>query len=148
MTLVFRKTITSTIQLTTLKMLATILLKELAFSDSVRRLQQTGDHDTTYSAASSESDSNRGGIYISIVGLAIIVVSVAISCFAMIRILNNVDDLELLDDKSVHTTPKSTLAERKQAILDIFETSQVTMVSNDAPPPTVWQAHRITKSRK
>jgi hypothetical protein len=32
--------------------------------------------------------------------------------------------------KAIHKTPKWTLGERKQAILGIFETSQVTMVSN------------------
>jgi hypothetical protein len=35
------------------------------------------------------------------------------------------DAPELLDDKSAHKTPKTTVAKRKQATLELFETTQV-----------------------
>jgi hypothetical protein len=38
-----------------------------------------------------------------------------------------------------HKTPKSTLAQRKHAILELFETSKVTMVSNDRIVRSSWQ---------
>jgi hypothetical protein len=102
--------------------------KDLAFSDPVRHLQRTSDNTTT----SSGSDRYFVGIYI--VGLAMIVM-VAIWCVKTIRScvclrrVNAIDAPELPPDKSVHKLTKSTLAKRKQAILELFKTSQVTMVS-------------------
>ena len=76
------------------------------------------------------------GIYIFGV-LLIFVIAVVVwfrmfkSCCASKGSDNVVNVPELPDYKTVYQTPESTLAKRKEAILDLFETEQVTMVSND-----------------
>jgi hypothetical protein len=124
----------SIIPLTNIIMLSKDLLKDWAFPDAVRRLQQTSD-DTT---SGDGHDFSVLGLYIS--GVVLIFVIAVIGWFKMFRICcaskESVDDVntpELSEEKAVTKTPKSTLAERKQAILKLFETLQVTMVSNDIP---------------
>ena len=99
-------------------------------SNDLARNKQTAAR----SAGVSEHDFNVIGIYI--VGFVMIVI-VTIACFRMVRIcisrrrVTVMDPSDLPEDKTVHKTSKSTLAKRKQAILELFETSQVTMVSNN-----------------
>ena len=113
-------------------MIDTDFLKDFAFSDPVRRLHQTSDNNTISDAASYEHAPNVIGIYLTGV---IMVVIVAVACFRIVRVLlsagsvDEVDAPELPSDNKEQR--KSTLAQRKRAILEIFETSQVTMVSND-----------------
>jgi hypothetical protein len=123
-------------------MIVNCLLKDLAFSNPARRMQRSSENRTgcrtgcrTASSDGSGNDFNIIGIYI--VGVVVTVLA-AIGCIRMVyvclstrRTLNATDAPELLDDKSVHKTPKTTIAKRKQAILELFETTQVTMVSND-----------------
>jgi hypothetical protein len=109
-------------------MIATAFLKDWTFPDTVRRLHIKGDEDSFF---------NVMGIYIF--GVVLIFIIAVIVWLKMFHICcaskgneNVVDVLpELPDDKAVYKTPESTLAKRKQAILELFETEQVTMVSND-----------------
>jgi hypothetical protein len=115
-------------------MTAHYLLKDLAFLEPVRRLQRTRQHPRDDSSRYSDSDGEFNVIGVYVIGIVMIAI-VAIGCFRMVRIcvsrrrVNVMDATELPDDKSVHKIPKSTLAKRKQDILELFETSQVTMVS-------------------
>ena len=118
-------------------MVATDLLNDFVFADPLRRLQNTRSNNTfTSGAASSEGASNGIGIYLA--GLVMVFI-VAFASIGMAKELlstgseNVVDAPELsTEDNPLQKTPrKSTLAERKQAILELFKMSQVTMVSND-----------------
>jgi hypothetical protein len=115
-------------------MTAHYLLKDLAFLEPVRRLQRTRQPPRDDSSRYSDSDGEFNVIGVYVIGIVMIAI-VAIGCFRMVRIcvsrrrVNVMDATELPDDKSVHKIPKSTLAKRKQDILELFETSQVTMVS-------------------
>jgi hypothetical protein len=137
-------------------MLVNDLLKDLAFPDAVRHLQLqptardsstvAGTPDNTTEAGSGSGSNNLVGIYI--LGLVMILVLVRIAWIVVpTRRANTTDASELpsSDDKTLGKKPKSTLAQRKQAILELFETSQVTMVSNDT---VMTRPIRISNSRK
>jgi hypothetical protein len=117
-------------------MLANDLMRDLAFSDPVRRLQKAHSNTTDGFAisASYETDFHVIGIYI--VGIVMILI-VAVACCRIVgtymarRRITAIDASELPDDKTVNKPAESTLARRKQAILELFETSQVTMVSTN-----------------
>jgi hypothetical protein len=124
--------------LTIYKMFTNALFKVSAFSDPVRRLQRmSGDTTTSTSTSTTSSRNGFNVVGIFVVGFVIIVM-VAIGIFRIYRSSRvsstGREDVtgapELPDDKSVHRAPKLTIAKRKQAILELFETSQVTMVSN------------------
>jgi hypothetical protein len=112
-------------------------LKNLAFWDQVRRLQQgcTGDKNSRAGSAGSQNGFNVIGTYL--IGLVMIIITVTgivkhVRNILATRRVNAVDTPELPQhDEKLPKIPKSTLAKRKQAILELFETSQVTMVSND-----------------
>lgn len=107
-----------------------MLLNELLKDQGRLLLRKRGDN----TEAGAGSKSNLGASWIYIVGLLVMLVMVAISCFRMVRSLkrNHVDAPDLPSDIKVPKTQrKSTLAKHKQAVLEHFETSQVTMVSND-----------------
>lgn len=114
-------------------------VQDLAFSDPVRRLQRaTGGNTTDTFTYPEEHDSNVVCLYIA--GIVMVAI-VAVACYRLARKMMStasgnivdtiVDTPELPDDKKEERTAKSTLAKRKQTILDLFETSEVTMVSND-----------------
>jgi hypothetical protein len=56
------------------------------------------------------------------------------------------DVSELPGDDTMHKTIKSTLADRKRAIVKLFETSDVTMVSQDQTG--IAKSIRISNSRQ
>jgi hypothetical protein len=126
----------------TLKMLATDLLQDFVSSDPVRRLQpgydvnrhqQRGQDNIDDGAASPEEEHVQNNvIWIYIAGMVVILFVV----FGSFRLVQNYIISTGSDEFAIdHTVPqkprKSTLDERKQAILELFETSQVTMVSKD-----------------
>jgi hypothetical protein len=114
----------SIMPLTILKMLANKVMNDSGFSDLGRLLQQTASDNTT--AGSEREEHNVAGVYLF--GFIMLVIAI----FACIRRRENVVDVpELPGDKTVHKTPKSTFAQRKRDMLDLFETSEVTMVSHD-----------------
>jgi hypothetical protein len=119
----------SLIPLTILKMLSYDLVKDLAFSDPVRHLQRAS-RDASAESTGSESNFHVNKIYI--VGIAMIVI-VAVVCFRYMtrRRLTAMAASELPENKTVSTTTKSTLSKRRQAMLELFKTAQVTMVSSD-----------------
>jgi hypothetical protein len=124
-------------------MMANYLLKDLVFSNPVRRVlvrsseNRTGCRIGCRTASSDGSDGSGAPFNVIVIYIVVFVISVlvAIGCIRMIlttrSTVNATDAPGLLDDKSVHKTPKTTIEKRKQAILELFETSQVTMVSND-----------------
>ena len=68
-----------------------------------------------------------------IVGIVIIDIVLAYGCFRIFMCPMCARARQLPSNNRVHVTQrKSTLAERKLAILELFETSQVSMVSNDS----------------
>jgi hypothetical protein len=109
------------------------LMKDMAFSDPVRSLQRTSSNAPENAAGPEERDFNVTGIYI--VGFVTLVI-VVVAGFRMVQKSffresgNVVDASEFPEDKAVEREAKSTLAKRKQAILELFKTAQVTMVSN------------------
>jgi hypothetical protein len=124
----------SLIPLTILKMLSNDLVKDLAFSDPMRRLQRT-----LIDSSSKSASSEREQFYVDktcIVGLVMTFI-VAVACFRLLthvarRRITAIDASELPEDKTVINSKKSTLSKRRQAILEqLFKTAQVTMVSSD-----------------
>jgi hypothetical protein len=133
------------------------LLKDLAVSNPVMRMLRSSENITGSREASSDgSRDDFNVIRMYIVGF-VVTVLVAIGCIRLVyiclstrRTVNATDAPELLDDdNSVHKTPTTTIAKRKQAILELFETSQVTMVSNDNKLlGTLYQNKLFTQRRK
>jgi hypothetical protein len=130
-------------------MLVNDLLKELAFPDPERLLEQTSDYSTasptianTSTAGSAVTPLNIIALYFVWSGLMLLLFiwcGITLRGVGVSRPLLDArsDAPELNHDKSVIKTPKSTLAQRKQTILELFETSQVTMVSNDGDSATI-----------
>jgi hypothetical protein len=102
-------------------MLVNNLLKDLAFPDPGRLLQRESPEITK---ASSESDLDILGA----VGFIGILMILAVICGRFNTKFRSAPELPHHGDKP-RDIPNSTLAERKHAILGIFETSQVIMVS-------------------
>ena len=112
------------------------LSNDFVLSDPGRHLQQITSNTTLIGNAESGFDVAAGICY-----GGILILMILFACLSMYRCClyerRRVDAIanapsELLRDlRRVCKIPKSTLAERKQAILDLFETEQVTMVSND-----------------
>jgi hypothetical protein len=109
-------------------------LKDLAFWDQLRRLQQ-GCTGNIAGSTGSATGFNVIGTYL--IGFVIITLTITgivklVRHGLSTRRVNAVDVPELPQhDEKRPKIPKSTLAKRKQTILELFETSQVTMVSND-----------------
>jgi hypothetical protein len=114
-------------------MLSYDLVKDLAFSDPVRRLQRGASRD---SSSSSESGFHQDNM-IYILFWLVMIFLVAVACFRIHRTsmarrrLTAMAASELPENKTVSTTTKSTLSKRRQAMLELFKTAQVTMVSSD-----------------
>jgi Na+/phosphate symporter len=117
------------------------LMKDLGFSDLGRLLQQTTSENT---APGSPSDAFNIAVACLFLGLPMLVVAI----FACIRLKemreHSLAVPELPSD--AHKTPKSTLAGRKRAIVELFETSDVTMVSQDQA--VIAKGSRISNSRE
>jgi hypothetical protein len=107
----------------------------LGFSDLGRLLQQTTSENTTTNSSASEVFS----IALACLFLIPMLVIAIFGCIRIREMRENVVDVPELPKKS-------TLAERKRAILELFETSEVTMVSHDQ----TWIAKgiRINNPRK
>jgi hypothetical protein len=104
-------------------MFATDLVNESVLSYPVRRLQQTTSYVFIYL-----------GMYLSclvmVFGLIIVIIR-SFSTPGSVAALDTTTEFPT-DNNTLHKTSRmSTLAERKQAILELFESAQVTMVSND-----------------
>jgi predicted metalloprotease len=141
-------------------MLVNDLLKNMAFPDPRRHLQlqptrgfstEAGTSDSTEKG--SESGSNFVGIYI--LGLGMIFVLVMIVFWILAVAARRANTTDVMDtpalpesDKTMGKNPKSTLAQRQQAILELFETSQVTMVSNDTVMPARHQNKQFRQKEK
>jgi hypothetical protein len=107
------------------KMLVNELLKDLAFPDPGRLLRQIEPEVTE---AGPESDFNVvAGI--CFFGILMILMAICLRFNPTFRSLCVSTRRENAMDKA-RDMPQSTLAEREYAILELFETSQVTMVSN------------------
>jgi hypothetical protein len=108
-----------------------LLRRDLGFSDTARLLQQTQSDDDT-------PTESRGEFYhdmaVYMFGFLIMVVMVS-GCFIMC--VSPERAAAFVHKKTV----KSTLAERKRAILQFFEASQVTMVSTDNTPVSMATHH-------
>jgi hypothetical protein len=125
------------------------LLKDLAFWDQVRRLERPGHNITAGTADSGDEFDILGGVCF----LGISIILMGIFCrFRTVRRsccrVNARDDPELPQhgDK-LPNKAKSAHTKRQQAILELFETSQVTMVSNDNTAMAMGHI-RISNSRK
>jgi hypothetical protein len=139
-------------------MLVNDLLKDLAFPDPGRHLQRQptiGSSTVAGTPDSAEAESGSGGsnnlVGIYILGLVMILVLVRIAWIVVpTRRANTMDTPESpsSDDKILGKKPMSTLAQRKQAILELFETSQVTMVSNDTVMPARHQNKQFRQKEK
>jgi hypothetical protein len=110
------------------------LMKHLAFSDLGRLLQQK---QITYENSSSGSLSD---VFIVAVAFLFVVPMVVVTIFACVRMREMRENVEDVPESpgDVRKTPKSTLAIRKRAILELFKTSEVTMVSQEQP----WDSKR------
>ena len=105
-------------------MLSVDLLKEWALSDPARRLQQTSRED--------EPLPDAYVIMMWIVGIVIIDIVLAYGCFRIFMCPMCARARQLpSNNRAYKTQRKSTLAERKLAILDLFEKSHVSMVSTN-----------------
>jgi hypothetical protein len=120
-------------------MLAADIVKHWVFSDTDRRLQQTSNDATSGSAFSTifivMGMSMSGFVIICIVAIKCCRILVEIRSLSTTERSGTAMDAtttpEFSTDNTLHKTPrKSSLAERKQAILELFESAQVTMVSN------------------
>jgi hypothetical protein len=109
------------------------LMKGLGFSDLGRLLQQTSSQNTTTGSLSENFNVAAGCLFM----VLILVAAILLACIKMgerrENIVGGVPELPT----DIHKTPKSTLAGRKRAILELFETSDVTMVSHDQTE--IWQ---------
>jgi hypothetical protein len=115
-----------------LKMIANELTKDMAFSDLERMLQQTTSDNSTNSPESEKFNVTGA--------LLFVVLMLVLTIFGILRMR------DLPGDEAVHKTAKSTLAERKRAILELFKTSEVTMVSHDQTG--IAKGIRISNSRE
>jgi hypothetical protein len=109
-------------------------VEDLAFWDQVRRLQQGCTGNTAGSAGSQTGFNVIGTFLIGLVMIIMVVTGIAklVRHGLSTRRVNAVNSPELPQhDEKLPNIPNSTLDKRKQAILELFETSQVTMVSND-----------------
>ena len=106
------------------KMLALSLLKDLAFSDPAKRLKQTCDNNNNNPSSGSDSDYAASGI--CLIG---IIMAFLLFCGFLNMYRNFCESTRTRANANLRI--KSTLAERKQAILELFKTSQVTMVSSN-----------------
>jgi hypothetical protein len=114
-------------------MLAVKIMKDLSFSDMGRLLQRTNSDNTT---AGSEGE-NYNVAAACMFGFIMLVITIC-ACVAMREIIGDHVLSELPGDDTVLKTIKSTLADRKRAIVQLFETSDVTMVSQEQP----WDSKR------
>jgi hypothetical protein len=132
-------------------MLATGLMQDLSFSDLGRLLQQTTTtHDTTLVDGSDEEieeGRDEDSVFAVYLFGFIMVVIMTIGCYKWRINASHVPELPS-ENKPVRNTTKSTLAERKQAIIELFDTSDVTMVSVHDAHCWCWQGIRISHSRK
>jgi hypothetical protein len=113
-------------------MVANELIKDMGISDMGRLLQQTTSENSTNSPESEK---------FNVTGALLFVVLMLVLTIFGIRRMR-----DLPGDEAVHKTAKSTLAERKRAILELFETSEVTMVSHDQTG--IAKGIRISHSRE
>jgi hypothetical protein len=122
------------------KMNANELMKDLGFSDLGRLLQQTTSKTRT---PGSPSD-----VFNIAVASLFLIPMLAVAIFACGRLKElrerSLAVPELPSD--AHKTPKSTLADRKRAMVELFETSDVTMVSQDQTG--IAKGCRISNSRE
>jgi hypothetical protein len=133
---------THDILLTFQKEFVNMLLQDLAFPDSGRLLQKLGPSMEGPSDSSLDDDYhgspfNHVGIYVAGVGLMLLC---AIWCISSVRSglatrdVNATSVLPVLaqDERACDEILRSTLvAQRKHVILELFHTSQVTMVRNE-----------------
>jgi hypothetical protein len=112
-------------------MIGADLLNDLASSDPGRLLQQTLLPTSNNSTFESE-DVLNGVSRIWFFGVQILVVISGFVCIYFSCRSSRVDALVSTQHaQKQREGPRSTLDQRKQAILEQFETSQVTMVSNE-----------------
>jgi hypothetical protein len=117
------------------------LMKDLGFSDLGRLLQQTTSKTRTPGSPSDVFN-------IAVASLLFLVPMLALAIFACSR-LKEMRELPLAVPElpsDAHKTPKSTLAGRKRAMVELFETSDVTMVSQDQTG--IAKGSRISNSRQ
>jgi hypothetical protein len=107
-------------------MLAIKIMQDMSFSDMGRLLQRTNNDNTTAGSGSEDYSVAAACMF----GGIMLVIAIC-TCVAMRQIIGEIS--ELPGDDTVHKTPKSTLADRKRAIVEQFETSEVTMVSQEQP---------------
>jgi hypothetical protein len=133
------------------------------FPDQVRLLQEqtTSDHHTSPPAEFTTGESGSFNVLAGMCFLAIMLVLMVIfgsynmyrNCHAVpssTRRTENVTDaleLQLRGGGKPRFAFNSTLAQRTQALLELFETSQVTMVSNDYTMKSARKRRKLTISQ-
>jgi hypothetical protein len=112
------------------------LSKDLAFPGPGRLLQQTSNNTREEEDGSGSAFNVISGAYIVAM---VLIVMIAAWCVSSIRRYVRAGTSVAID--------APTLAKRKQAVLELFETSQVTMVSNHETVMARWRI-RINNLRK
>jgi hypothetical protein len=117
------------------------LMKDLGFSDLGRLLQQTTSETTT-------PDGSPSDVFNIAVASLFLIPMLAIAIFACNGLKETREHSLAVPElpSDAHKTPKSTLAGRKRAIVELFETSDVTMVSQEQTG--IAKGCRISNSRE
>jgi hypothetical protein len=115
-------------------------MKDLGFSDLGRLLQQTTSENTEPGYSS-----DAFNIALACLFLVPMLVVASFACIRLKEMRENVLAVPELPNDA-HKIPKSTLAGRKRAILELFETSNVTMVSQEQTG--IAKSIRISNSRQ